>query len=69
MKVPPQFKRYRTQTEIDAAIKHHFRLGQKAEDRRDKLPERSAAYWREHDVAQKHFSRAEALMPQPRRSR
>jgi hypothetical protein len=63
------FERYRTQAEIEVAIQHHIRLGGKAEARRDVLPFESEAYWRAHDVARKHFSRAEALMPQPRRSR
>jgi hypothetical protein len=56
-------KKTLTQAEIEKTISDYIARGDRAEDRRDRAKYESAEYWKQHDIAVKWWTRAEALMP------
>lgn len=54
---------YKTQTDVEKAITHYIDLCNKAEELRDAAPHESDEYWKQHDISVKWRKKAEALMP------
>ncbi len=60
--------KYKTQAQVNEAMKGLMEHALRAEERRDRERFESPEYWKHHDVAQGWYRKAEALMPHAQHS-